>query len=52
MAPSPEQRSGVAARAVCETCGRVFYSLFGVGRLCDVPSCRGYLHHIDRGRCS
>ena len=32
--------------AVCERCGRQFYT--PVGKFCDVPTCRGWVHHIDR----
>jgi hypothetical protein len=36
--------------AYCETCGRLFYTL--IGKFCDVPTCRGYIHHIERRRAS
>lgn len=39
-------------KAVCETCGRRFYSLAflpGFGKRCDQARCGGFLHHIERG---
>lgn len=29
----------------CETCGRIFYGR-SPGKLCDVPTCRGYVRHV------
>jgi len=40
---------GMPLRAYCETCKREFYGSVP-RKFCDVPTCRGYLIHIDRGR--
>lgn len=35
-----------AVVAFCERCGRLFYT--SPGKFCDVPLCRGWVHHVAR----
>lgn len=34
--------------AFCTRCGREFYTASSARKFCDVPTCKGYLHHVDR----